>query len=135
MMPPNGVIPDDEPESSAPARTPARTVLGSVQSLSTAPTGASQLAPSLRVAGGKNPNGAKMDIFVDQGGRGSDDGEASEWADLGTRDGRRKENTMDAHALEGRDVATERGQTEGRPAHAEIGGFPRCSESFVPPWS
>ena len=88
MVAPGQPIPHDEPVLDS-TRTPARSVLGSVASLHTSVSGATQLAPSNRVSQGAN--GAKLEVFTDTTGR-EDDPVPGEWADLGTRDGRRKEN-------------------------------------------
>lgn len=42
-----------------------------------------------------------MDIFVDSANRGGQDDEPSEWADLGSRDSRRKENTLESTPWKG----------------------------------
>ncbi len=96
----NGQIPEDEPVNPAATRTPGRAILGQSASgpASTSVAGATQLAPSLR-QGTKN-NGSKMAIFADNGGAG-EAAEASEWADFGTRDGRRKENMVEATPWKG----------------------------------
>jgi len=88
-------IPDDEPL--VPARSAGRSILGQV---ATAPTisGSVQLAPSTRLS--RAPNGAKMGVFSDESGRGQDDA-PGEWADFGTRDDRRKENTVEATTWKG----------------------------------
>lgn len=88
MVSPGQPIPDDEPSPNS-TRTPARSILGSVASLHTSISGATQLAPSSRLS--QSTNGAKLEVFVDTTGRGEDSA-PGEWADLGTRDGRRKEN-------------------------------------------
>ncbi|WVQ78936.1 hypothetical protein IAT38_001028 [Cryptococcus sp. DSM 104549] len=98
MAPPSGVVPDDDPlppsssSSSAPSRTP-RPILGQVSNPLHSLSGATQLAPSLRQASGPG-NGARMEVFVDTEQRG--DVPAGEWAEFGSRDGRRKENTVEA---------------------------------------
>ena len=61
-------------------------------------SGAVQVAPSTRLS--RAPNGHKMEVFSDTRGS-NDDGERGEWADLGTRDGRRKENTVEATPWKG----------------------------------
>jgi checkpoint serine/threonine-protein kinase len=104
----NGVIPEDEPvhtNASNSARTPGRAILG--QSAVAGPssiagaTTTQQLAPSLRVPA-KN-NGSRMAIFADGHGEGEagEAGAPSEWADFGTRDGRRKENVVEATPWKG----------------------------------
>lgn len=91
-------IPEDEPQPLVPTRSGGRSVLGQV---ATGPSisGATQLAPSNRLS--KAPNGAKMDIFVDGPGRGGQDDSPSEWAEFGTRDGRRKENVVESTPWKG----------------------------------
>ncbi|WRT69974.1 uncharacterized protein IL334_006965 [Kwoniella shivajii] len=98
MAPPSGVVPDDEPSSSTSLRTPGRSVLGQVATASTSVAGATQLAPSLRVA--SKGNAAKMEIFSDDKGR-NEDSAPGEWSDFGTRDARRKENTVEAGPWKG----------------------------------
>jgi checkpoint serine/threonine-protein kinase len=48
----------------------------------------------------KGTNGSKMEIFADDG-RGGEDDAPGEWAEFGTRDGRRKENTVEAGTWKG----------------------------------
>jgi checkpoint serine/threonine-protein kinase len=48
----------------------------------------------------KAANGSKMEIFADGTVRAEDDA-PGEWADFGTRDGRRKENTVEAGPWKG----------------------------------
>nr|XP_019043872.1 BUB protein kinase [Kwoniella bestiolae CBS 10118]OCF22802.1 BUB protein kinase [Kwoniella bestiolae CBS 10118] len=120
MAPPSGVVPDDEPStSSAPTRTPGRSILGQVATASTSVAGASQLAPSLRVA--SKGNGSKMEIFSDDQGR-SEDTAPGEWADFGTRDARRKENTVEATAWKGETLpqSASRGRTAPRTPKVEV---------------
>jgi checkpoint serine/threonine-protein kinase len=88
-------IPDDEPL--IPARSAGRSILGQVATAA-AISGSVQLAPSTRLS--RAPNGAKMGVFSDESGRGQDDA-PGEWADFGTRDERRKENTVEATAWRG----------------------------------
>ncbi|KAK4686311.1 checkpoint serine/threonine-protein kinase, partial [Tremellales sp. Uapishka_1] len=92
----SGTIPEDDPAALLPARSSGRSVLGTVASASSgsAISGAIQSAPSTRIPT-RNPNGSKMEVFSDVAGNG-EDGTAGEWADFGTRDGRRKENTVEA---------------------------------------
>ena len=99
-------IPDDDP-SAVPARSSARSVLGQVggPASSSSISGATQLAPSTRLS--KAANGSKMEIFSDATGHG-DDGPAAEWSDFGTRDGRRKENTIEATAWKGETLPQKR---------------------------
>lgn len=93
MAPPSGVVPDDDPAVLA-TRTPGRSILGSVPVPGPAPiSGATQLAPSTRIS--KAHNGAKLEIFTDGKGPASD-APAGEWRDFGTKDSRRKENTVEA---------------------------------------
>lgn len=89
-------IPEDE--VLVPSRSGGRSVLGQV---ATTPSisGAVQLAPSNRLS--KSSNGAKMDIFVDSAGKSGQDDGPSEWADLGSRDTRRKENTIESTPWKG----------------------------------
>lgn len=92
----SGQIPDEDPALPAPTfRTPGRAVLGQVGTV----LGSSQLAPSQRIA--RPNNGSKMEIFADGQSRPAEDGAAGEWADFGTRDSRRKENTVEATAWKG----------------------------------
>ncbi|WVQ75553.1 hypothetical protein IAR50_005180 [Cryptococcus sp. DSM 104548] len=99
MAPPSGVVPDDDPVSAPPARTPSRAVLGQVRSgPSSSVAGATQLAPSMRSSSVNN--GRKMEIFADAEGT-KDDTSAPEWADFGTRNERRKENTAEAGPWQG----------------------------------
>ncbi|ORX40462.1 hypothetical protein BD324DRAFT_574984 [Kockovaella imperatae] len=99
MAPPSGVVPDDEPERST------RAVLGQTETGPSLISGAVQLAPSTRLS--RAPNGHKMEIFTDSGASG-DDGERGEWADLGTRDDRRKENTVEATPWKGETLPQKR---------------------------
>lgn len=55
-----------------------------------------------------------MDIFVDGPGRGGQDDSPSEWADLGTRDGRRKENVVESTPWKG-ETMPQRGMTPRTP--------------------
>ncbi|WVF67371.1 hypothetical protein IAT40_002126 [Kwoniella sp. CBS 6097] len=99
MAPPSGAVPDDEiSTASSSSRGAGRSVLGQVSHASTSVAGATQLAPSMRVA--SKGNGAKMEIFSDETGR-PEDSAPGEWADFGTRDGRRKENTVEAGPWKG----------------------------------
>lgn len=90
-------IPDDEPL--APVRSGGRAILGQVAAASSAISGAVQLAPSTRLS--RAPNGAKMGIFTDEPGHRGQDDAPGEWADFGTRDERRKENTVEATPWKG----------------------------------
>lgn len=90
-------IPEDEPL--VPSRSGGRSVLGQVNTASSTISGAVQLAPSTRLS--KATNGAKMDVFVDGPNKSGQDDEPSEWADYGTRDGRRKENVVEATPWKG----------------------------------
>jgi checkpoint serine/threonine-protein kinase len=93
-------IPDDEPL--LPTRSAGRSILGQVATPSAAISGSVQLAPSTRLS--RAPNGAKMGIFTDEPGhRGQDDG-PGEWGDFGTRDERRKENTVEATPWKGETI-------------------------------
>ncbi|ODO01472.1 hypothetical protein I350_06292 [Cryptococcus amylolentus CBS 6273] len=99
MAPPSGVVPDDDPVPASSARTPSRAVLGQVRSgPSSSVAGATQLAPSMRTSSVNN--GRKMEIFADAEGN-KDETSAPEWADFGTRDERRKENTAEAGPWQG----------------------------------
>lgn len=88
-------IPEDEPL--LPSRSGGRSVLGQVATPSL--SGATQLASSTRTS--RAPNGAKMTIFSDDDGKKSRDDAPGEWADLGTRDERRKENVQEATSWKG----------------------------------
>ena len=90
-------IPDDEPL--VPARSGGRSVLGQVATTPSAISGAVQLAPSTRLS--RAPNGAKMGIFTDEPGHRGQDDAPGEWGDFGTRDERRKENTVEATPWKG----------------------------------
>ncbi|ORY31588.1 hypothetical protein BCR39DRAFT_558055 [Naematelia encephala] len=97
MLPPGGSVPEDDPvPPPTAARTPGRAVLGTVASGTIA--GTSQLAPAQRLS--QAPNGAKMEVFTDENGV-PEEGNDAEWAEFGTRDGRRKENTVDAGPWKG----------------------------------
>ena len=110
MAPPSGVVPDDEPsQRSAPSY---RSVLGQTESGPSSVAGVVQLAPSMRLS--KANNGAKMNVFSDSGDTPDDDGERGEWADLGTRDGRKKENTVEATPWTG-ETLPQRGFTPRTP--------------------
>ncbi|RXK35097.1 BUB protein kinase [Tremella mesenterica] len=102
---PHDVVPDDDP----PPRV-ARAVLGQVTSTS----GTTQLAPSLR----QRPNGTKMEVFTDTGR--VDDGEAPEWAEIGTREGRRKENTIEAGPWKGETLIQGIGRRGPRTPKVEV---------------
>jgi checkpoint serine/threonine-protein kinase len=78
-------FPEDE---DLPVRTPARSILGTVST--SAPVRSAQQAPRSV----KN-NGAKLAIFSDDQAGPSGTSDPSEWADIGTRDDRRKENTVE----------------------------------------
>ncbi|BEJ07792.1 hypothetical protein CcaverHIS641_0410610 [Cutaneotrichosporon cavernicola] len=84
MAPSSDDIPEDDPNPPAP---PRRAVLGAVGG----PPPSVQQMPSGRTRG---PNGSKMEIFSDTTGRGNP--EPTPWEDFGTREGRRKENTIEA---------------------------------------
>lgn len=101
IMAVSGQVPEDDPSPPSTAanamRTPGRSVLGQVGS-TTGVAGATQLAPSMRLS--KAANGSKMEIFADGTAKAEDDA-PGEWADFGTRDGRRKENTVEAGPWKG----------------------------------
>ena len=103
IMAVSGIVPEDDPSPPSTAsasiamRTPGRSVLGQVGS-TTGVAGATQLAPSMRLS--KAANGSKMEIFADGIVKAEDDA-PGEWADFGTRDGRRKENTVEAGPWKG----------------------------------
>ncbi|KAK8853458.1 hypothetical protein IAR55_004165 [Kwoniella newhampshirensis] len=120
MAPPSGVVPEDDSVVAAPARTPGRSILGHVATASTSVTGATQLAPSLRTSS-KN-NGSKMEIFADDGAKGAEDPAPGEWAEFGTRDGRRKENTVEAGPWKGETLpqSTARGRVTPRTPKVEV---------------
>lgn len=100
MAPPSGVIPDDDPLP-PPRPSSSRSVLGQVGGgggLSSV-AGATPVQPSSqRISRGTN--GSKLEIFSDASGAAADP-EASQWEDFGTRDGRRKENHLDATPWKG----------------------------------
>lgn len=90
MAPPSGEVPDDDPPLAPPKQ---RSVLGQVVGGMSTPA----VTP-----GGSRPranNGSKMEIFSDEGAR--EDPENTPWDDFGTRDGRRKENTIEAGPWKG----------------------------------
>lgn len=97
----SAAIPDDEPLPPAAGahRTPARSILGQVSTAPMSVSGATQLAPANRLS--KATNGMKMEVFSDDAGRKVEDGVPGEWADFGTRDGRRKENVVEATSWKG----------------------------------
>lgn len=100
MAPPSGVIPDDDPEPPASRSGSSRSVLGQVGAgggLSSV-SGATPKQTSQRISRGTN--GSKLEIFSDASGAAADP-EATAWEDFGTRDGRRKENTIDATPWKG----------------------------------
>lgn len=117
MVASNETIPEDEAQ--AATRTQSRSVLGNVNPAFTAVSGATQLAPSLRLS--KSANGARMEIFSDVTGTVQDEA-AGEWADLGTRDGRRKENTVEAGAWKGETLpqSAARGRITPRTPKVEV---------------
>lgn len=99
MAPPSGVVPDDDPQP-PPRPSSSRSVLGQVGGggLSTV-SGATPLQQQpQRISRGTN--GSKLEIFSDASGAAADP-EASQWEDFGTRDGRRKENTIEATPWKG----------------------------------
>lgn len=105
MAPPGGEIPEDDLISSS-SRPSSRSILGQVASTpSSSLSGATQLAPSTRVS--RPNNGSKMEIFADTGGDAQHD-PAGEWADFGTRDGRRKENVIEATPWKGETLPQKR---------------------------
>ena len=119
MVSSTDAIPDDAP--SAPTRTPARAILGSVNSVPTAVSGATQLAPSMRLS--KSVNGAKMAIFSDAAGEGAGaDVAPGEWSDIATRDARRKENTVEAGPWKGETLpqSAARGRIASRTSKMEV---------------
>nr|KIR49111.1 BUB protein kinase [Cryptococcus bacillisporus CA1280] len=129
MVLPSGVVPDDDP-APAPARTPSRSVLGQVRatpSLSVA--GATQLAPSLRSTSVNN--GRKMAIFADEEGK-AEDTPASEWPEFGSRDERKKENTVEAGPWKGETLpqSAARGRVAPRTPKVEV--FQDGEESVAP---
>ncbi|WVR09655.1 hypothetical protein IAU60_006729 [Kwoniella sp. DSM 27419] len=120
MAPPSGEVPDDE-ANSVPARTPGRSVLGQVtHPASTSVAGATQLAPSMRIA--SKGNGQKMEIFADTTGARGEDAAPGEWADFGTRDARRKENTVEAGQWRGETLpqSASRSRTAPRTPKPEV---------------
>ena len=105
MAPPGGQIPDDDPVSSS-SRPSSRSILGQVASTPTSSlSGATQLAPSTRVS--RPNNGSKMEVFADNGAAAQDE-PAGDWADFGTRDGRRKENVIEATPWKGETLPQKR---------------------------
>lgn len=117
MVSPTDTIPEDEPAMSL--RTPGRSILGGVTSIPATLSGATQLAPANRLP--KSTNGAKLDIFSDVTGQG-DDAAPGEWADFGTRDGRRKENTVEAGPWKGETLpqSAARGRIAPRTPKVEV---------------
>lgn len=104
MAPPSGVVPDDEPVV-APPRPAGRSVLGQVGGPSSI-SGATA-APSAAASSSRAPNAAKMEIFSDADGK-TEDVAAAEWADFGTREGRRKENVVEATPWKGETLPQKR---------------------------
>jgi checkpoint serine/threonine-protein kinase len=82
-------IPEDE---DLPVRTPGRAVLGTV---STSARSTQQAPRAIK------DNGAKLAVFSDDQAGPSGSSEPSEWAELGTRDDRRKENNIEAGPWKG----------------------------------
>lgn len=82
-------IPEDD---DVPVRTPGRAILGTVSASSQV----SQQTPKVV----KN-NGVKLVIYSDDQAGPSGTTEPSDWAELGTRDERRKENTVEAGPWKG----------------------------------
>ncbi|WWC72267.1 uncharacterized protein I206_106229 [Kwoniella pini CBS 10737] len=127
MAPPSGIVPEDDPSSSsAPLRTPGRSVLGQVATASTSVAGATQLAPSLRVA--SKGNGSKMEIFSDGSGK-NEDSAPGEWADFGTRDARRKENTVEATQWKGETLPQSAARTRVAPRTPKVEVFKDVTEN------
>ncbi|OCF44535.1 BUB protein kinase [Kwoniella heveanensis CBS 569] len=127
MAPPSGVVPDDEPSaSSSSSRGLGRSVLGHVSHASTSVAGATQLAPSMRVA--SKGNGSKMEIFSDDTGR-PEDAAPGEWADFGTRDGRRKENTVEAGPWKGETLPQSASRPRVAPRTPKVEVFKDVSEN------
>lgn len=104
MVPPSGVVPDDPPEAAVAPRQ--RSVLGQVSSGSSGVSGATQTPGSSRISTSRN--GAKMAIFSDASAT-AEQPDATPWDDFGTRDGRRKENTVEATPWKGETIK------QGRP--------------------
>lgn len=103
MVPLGMDIPEDAPVSAAPRLASRAPRLGpSTGSLA----GAVQLAPSTRVA--RPHNGSKMEIFSDTAAGGGEDEPAGPWEEFGTRDGRRKENTLEAKPWAGETMPQKR---------------------------
>lgn len=90
MAPPSGEVPDDDPPLVAPKQ---RSVLGQVVG------GMSTPAVTPGSSRPRANNGSKMEIFSDEGAR--EDPENTPWEEFGTRDGRRKENTIEAGPWKG----------------------------------
>ncbi|KAL1407356.1 protein kinase [Vanrija albida] len=117
MAPPSGAIPDDDPAPAAP--TPARAVLGQVGrgglgggSVSGATPGSS----SSRIS--KGTNGSKIAIFSDESGA-AEAPEPTPWDDFGTRDGRRKENVVEATPWKG-ETLPQKGRVAPRTPKLEV---------------
>lgn len=102
--------------------------VGSVASVASV-SGATQLAPANRIS--QAGNSAKMEIFVDGQG-GSQDADGGEWADLGTRDGRRKENTVEATPWKGETMPQSAGRGRLTPRAPRIEVFKDASADNVP---
>jgi checkpoint serine/threonine-protein kinase len=100
------VIPDDEPApSTSRSASQSRSALSALGSSTSTPapaslSGAVQAAHTVKSTSKSNPNGAKMAILTDENG-GGEDSAPGEWADFGTRDARRKENTVEATPWKG----------------------------------
>lgn len=131
----NGIIPEDEPinplSASTRAASTGRAILGAqpIGGPSTSIAGATQLAPSLRTST-KN-NGSRMAIFADGDGVSGEAGESSEWADFGTRDGRRKENVIEATPWKGETMPQSAAKLRIAPRTPRIEVFKEVVSTFL----
>ncbi|WWC91964.1 uncharacterized protein L201_006917 [Kwoniella dendrophila CBS 6074] len=130
MAPPSGVVPDDEPSSSSnpsSSRTPGRSILGQVASSSSSSVaGVTQLAPSLRST--SKGNGSRLEIFSDENGK-AEDSAPGEWADFGTRDARRKENTVESTPWKGETLPQSASRPRTAPRTPKVEVFKDLSEN------
>ena len=91
-----------EEEVSERSNPPSRTALASrLPGGQSAPSTGSQQSSGPKTLLGQPLNGAKLDVFSDAGTRGGLDQREGEWEDMGTREGNRKENFMEAMPWKG----------------------------------
>lgn len=91
-----------EEEFSERSTNPGRTALASrLPGGQSAPSTGLQQSSGPKTLLGQPLNGAKLDVFSDAGVRGGLDQREGEWEDMGTREGNRKENFMEAMPWKG----------------------------------